>query len=198
MYTSNLANYQLQRHIWSQRASLLTRRQEDLTRLQNLISLSTPLLRYSSLSIRQLKAISESKTQELLRGNWAGKEGRDALDLFIELVGLQSSTGGLVPLQEVVVKNPPIVRHHFSSPLCSAQFNSSRNNRLRFPLLQHIIHLTLKSFDALSFRPSTHQPLNLPAIPMPKLSSQIIWNMRNECDNHWLTAFPKLKNIKSS
>ena len=48
----------------------------------------------------------------LLQGKWAGKEGRDALYLFIQLVGLGSSADDSNPPQEAV-KDVQIVRHLF-------------------------------------------------------------------------------------
>ena len=44
----------------------------------------------------------ESIMRDLLEGKWAGKEGRDALHLFIELVGLDSSTHDSALTQETV------------------------------------------------------------------------------------------------
>ena len=55
---------------------------------------------------------------DLLEGKWAGKEGQDALHLFIELVGLDSSTEASDLSQEAVkVKDAQMVRHLFCS-LC--------------------------------------------------------------------------------
>ena len=108
--------------------------------------------------------------QYLLEGNWAGKEGQDALHLFIELVGLDSSTEGSDLSQKAVkVKDAQIVRHLFY--LCVHLNSVSRNNRILFQLPQRTIHLTLKSFDDLSFNPSPQKPPNLPAAHMLKLSS---------------------------
>ena len=55
----------------------------------------------------------ESKMQNLLEGKWAGKEGKDALHLFIELLGLDSSTDDS-PLPLEVVKDAQMVRNLFS------------------------------------------------------------------------------------
>ena len=44
----------------------------------------------------------ESKIHDLLEGKWAGKEGQDALHLFIKLVGLDSSTDSSDLSQEAV------------------------------------------------------------------------------------------------
>ena len=54
----------------------------------------------------------ESKMRDLSEGKWAGKEGQDALHLFIELVGLDSSTKESGLPQEAV-KDVQIVRHLF-------------------------------------------------------------------------------------
>ena len=142
----------------------------------------------------------ESKMQGLLEGKWAGKEGQDALHLFISLVGLDSSTDDdSDPLQEVAVKvkDAQIVRNLIYS-LCSIKFSNSRNNRLLFQLPQRTIPLTLKSFDDLSFKPSPHKPPNLPVAHMLRSSSQIASNLKSECDTHCLTEFPTLKDIKST
>ena len=51
---------------------------------------------------------------DLLEDKWAGKEGQDALHLFIELVRLDSSTDVSDLSQEAVkVKDAQIVRHLF-------------------------------------------------------------------------------------
>ena len=49
---------------------------------------------------------------DLSEGKWAGKEGQDALNLFIELVGLDSSTE-VSDLSQEAVKDAQIVRHFF-------------------------------------------------------------------------------------
>jgi hypothetical protein len=64
----------------------------------------------------------ESKMHDLSKGKWAGKEGQDALHLFFELVGLDSSTDDSDLSQEAVkVKDAQIVRYIFY--LC-VQLNS--------------------------------------------------------------------------
>ena len=135
----------------------------------------------------------ESILQNLLEGEWAGKEGREALNLFFELVGLGSSTDSF-DLSQKVVEDIQIVRYHFLS-LCSFKFSNSRNNHLLFQLPQRIIHLTLESFDDLSFKPSL---FNLPVAHMLKLNSQVVSNLKSECDKHWLTGFLKLRDIMST
>ena len=55
----------------------------------------------------------KSKMRCLLEGEWAGKDGQDALHLFIELVGLNPSTDAPNPLEDAA-KDPPRVRHYFS------------------------------------------------------------------------------------
>jgi hypothetical protein len=57
-----------------------------------------------------------SKMQDLSEGNWAGKEGQDALHLFIELVGLGPSTDSSESdLSQKAVKDAQIVSHLFIS-----------------------------------------------------------------------------------
>ena len=138
----------------------------------------------------------ESIIHDLSEGKWAGKEGQDALHLFIELVGIDSSTDDSYLSQEAV-KDTQIVRHLFLSLRVQLISVNSRNNRLLFQLLQPTIHLTLKNLDDLSFKPNPHKPPNPPVAHMLKLSSQIVWNLKSECDKHWLTGFPKLKDITS-
>ena len=50
--------------------------------------------------------------RDMLEGKWAGKEGQDALHLFIELVGLDSLTGDS-DLSQEAIKDAQIVRHIF-------------------------------------------------------------------------------------
>ena len=54
----------------------------------------------------------ESKIHDLLEGKWAGKEGQDALHLFIELVGLGSSSDNS-DLSQKAEKGAQIVRRPF-------------------------------------------------------------------------------------
>ena len=110
---------------------------------------------------------------DLLEGKWAGKEGQDALQLFIELVGLDSSTN-VSHLPQEVVKEVQTVSKIPILSLYSIKFSNPRNNRLLFQLPQRTIHLTLKSSDDLSFIPSPHKAPNLPVALMLKLSSQIV------------------------
>jgi hypothetical protein len=51
--------------------------------------------------------------RDLSGGQWAGKQGQDALHLFIELVGLNSSTDDSNSLKDTE-KNAQIVRYFFS------------------------------------------------------------------------------------
>ena len=69
----NLATCHSKRHVWSRRASLLIRRQEDLTRLQKFTLSSMPSSRYSSFSVQLFK----SKMGCLLEGEWAGKDAEN-------------------------------------------------------------------------------------------------------------------------
>ena len=55
--------------------------------------------------------------RDLSEGKWAGTERQDALHLFIELVGLDSSTSVDSNLSQEAVKDSQIVRHFFFSPL---------------------------------------------------------------------------------
>ena len=50
--------------------------------------------------------------RDLSEGQWAGKQGQDALHLFMELVGLDSSTDESNSLKDAE-KNAQIVRYVF-------------------------------------------------------------------------------------
>ena len=125
----------------------------------------------------------ESIIHDLSEDKWAGKEGQDALHLFIELVGIDSSTDDSYLSQEAV-KDTQIVRHLILSLCVQLISVNSRNNRLLFQLPQPTIHLTLKNLDDLSFKPNPRKPPNTPVAHMLKLSSQIVWNLKSECDKH--------------
>ncbi|KAF8799975.1 hypothetical protein BYT27DRAFT_7118735 [Phlegmacium glaucopus] len=196
-YANKLANYQLKRHTWSRRASFLTRRQEDLTKLQKLALLSTPSSRYASFSIQQLQAISESKMQDLLEGGWAGKEGRDALGLFIELVGLKSSTDGPEPLQEAV-KDAPIVRPlslcKQPSPLpVAAAHHPSHLKKFRRAIFQ------TKHAQTTEPPSRSHAEIKLSdSLESEKRTRQTLVDSLSRTQNHRVELLKKLKALKSS
>ena len=116
----------------------------------------------------------ESIIHDLSEDKWAGKEGQDALHLFIELVGIDSSTDDSYLSQEAVKDTQIVVRHFFLSLRVQLISLNSRNNHLLYQLLQPTIHLTLKNLDDLSFKPNPRKPPNPPVAHMLKLSSQIV------------------------
>ncbi|KAF8156925.1 hypothetical protein B0H34DRAFT_478423 [Crassisporium funariophilum] len=129
-YTNNLVKYQSVRQSWSRSAAVLTRRQQDLRALHDLILFrgGGGSSKYDSCSARQLQTLAESKMQELLQRHWASEEERKCFRSFAMLIGLTNPNQTHLPAEQVLdgilaTKNPacpatlPIAAAHHPSHL---------------------------------------------------------------------------------
>ncbi|KAJ7483478.1 hypothetical protein FB451DRAFT_1555437 [Mycena latifolia] len=87
IYMKRLATFQSHQNSWAQAACRLIQQQSDLKVLRaNVFGFKST--KYASLSTEKLRALADSKLQELLAIQWSGPGGHSALKFLAELSGL--------------------------------------------------------------------------------------------------------------
>ncbi|KAH9479899.1 hypothetical protein JR316_0008495 [Psilocybe cubensis] len=89
-YTASLAAYQASIHTWKKQASLLTKSANDLQVLRNSLCGNMDS-KYSAIPTDKLKALADSKLEELLQRYWVGEEGKHLLSFLVLLAGIKSA-----------------------------------------------------------------------------------------------------------